>query len=83
MLHIKVVGTGCPNCQNLEKMCREVILENDLEGHVEKVTNISKFAELGVFMTPGLVVNGKVLSSGKIPLKSSLEHWLKDAIQAK
>jgi len=83
MLHIKVVGTGCPNCQNLEKMCREVILENDLEGHVEKVTDISKFAELGVFMTPGLVVNGKVLSSGKIPLKSSLEHWLKDAIQAK
>jgi small redox-active disulfide protein 2 len=83
MLHIKVVGTGCPNCQNLEKMCQEVITENNLDGEVEKVTDISKFAELGIFMTPGLVVNGKVLSSGKIPLKSTLEHWLKDTIEGK
>lgn len=83
MLHIKVVGPGCPNCQNLEKMCREVLFENNLEGDIEKVTDISKFAELGIFMTPGLVVNGKLVCSGKIPLKSTLEHWLKDAIQAK
>lgn len=76
MLHIKVVGSGCPNCQNLEKMCQEVIIENDLEGYVEKVTDINKFAELGVLMTPGLIVNGKVLSSGKIPVKSTLAHWL-------
>ncbi|NIP28863.1 MAG: thioredoxin family protein [Phycisphaerae bacterium] len=79
MLQIKVVGPGCPNCQNLEKLCQEVIIENELEGHVEKVTDMSKFAELGVFMTPGLVVNGKVLSSGKIPTKHTLEHWLSEA----
>ena len=79
MLHIKVVGFGCPNCENLAKMCQEVITENELEGNIEKVTDINKFAELGVFMTPGLIVNDKVLSSGKIPVKDTLAHWLIDA----
>lgn len=79
MLHIKVVGSGCPNCQNLEKLCQEVITENNLDGEIEKVTDINKFSELGIFMTPGLVVNGKVLSSGKIPAKHTLSHWLSEA----
>jgi small redox-active disulfide protein 2 len=79
MLHIKVVGSGCPNCQNLEKLCQEVITENNLDGEIEKVTDINKFSELGIFMTPGLVVNGKVLSSGKIPAKHTLAHWLSEA----
>jgi small redox-active disulfide protein 2 len=81
MLHIKVVGPGCLNCQNLEKMCQEVIIENKLEGYVEKVTDINKFAELGVLITPGLIVNDKVLSSGKIPVKSTLAHWLIEAVK--
>ena len=79
MLDIKIVGSGCPNCQNLAKMCQEVIAENGLEGHIEKITDINKFAELGVFMTPGLIVNDRVLSSGKIPIKDTLAHWLIDA----
>ena len=78
MLHIQVVGTGCPNCEKLAQLCQEAIIENELEGYVEKVTDHNKFLELGIFMTPGLVVNGKVLSSGKIPTKSTLIHWLKN-----
>lgn len=79
MLQIKVVGPGCQNCQNLEKLCQEALAENNLKGHVEKVTDIRQFAELGIFMTPGLVVNGKVLSSGKIPTKHTLARWLTEA----
>jgi small redox-active disulfide protein 2 len=79
MLHIKVVGPGCANCRKLAQLCQEVIVENELEGYVEKVTDVSKFADLGVLLTPGLVVNGKVISSGKIPTKSTLAHWLSDA----
>jgi small redox-active disulfide protein 2 len=78
MLHIKVVGSGCANCVKLAQLCEEAITENHLEADVEKVTDIKQFADLGVFMTPGLVVNGKVLSSGKIPTKSTLVHWLLD-----
>ena len=77
MLNIKVVGSGCPNCIRLEELCREVVTENSFDASIEKVTDINEFGELGVMITPGLVVNNKVLSQGKIPTKSTLEHWLK------
>ncbi|MCB0294497.1 MAG: thioredoxin family protein [Calditrichaeota bacterium] len=76
MLHIKVVGPGCANCEKLAKLCQEVVIENELEGQVEKVTDRNRFAELGVMLTPALIVNGTMLSSGKIPTKHTLAHWL-------
>lgn len=75
MLNVKVLGSGCPNCKKLEALCNEVISENNLEADVEKVTDMNKFADYGVMMTPGLVVNGKVLTQGKIPTNSTLENW--------
>jgi len=78
MLDIKVLGTGCTNCIKLENIVREVIVENNLDADIEKVTDKEKFMDYGVMLTPGLVVNSKVLSSGKIPTKSTLEHWLLD-----
>lgn len=79
MLNIKVVGPGCYNCQKLETLCKEVVQENNLEANIEKVSDIKQFADLGIFMTPGLIINNKVISSGKLPTKSTLEHWIKDA----
>jgi len=76
MLDIKILGTGCPNCINLENLVKDVVKENNIESKIEKVTDRDKFMDYGVMVTPGLVVNGKVLSSGKIPTKSTLEHWL-------
>jgi small redox-active disulfide protein 2 len=78
MLNIKIIGSGCPNCQKLEALCREVAAENNIETIFEKVTNVIQFADLGIMMTPGLIVNNKVLSQGKIPTKSTLAHWLID-----
>jgi len=78
MLNIKVVGTGCPNCLKLESICNEVVSENNIAANIEKVSDINQFGELGIMITPGLVVNNKVLSQGKIPTKSTLEHWLKE-----
>lgn len=81
MLEIKILGTGCPNCIRLENMCKEVVDEKNLEATIEKVTEMDKFVDYGVMMTPGLVVNGKVLSQGKIPVKNTLESWLeKEAV---
>ncbi|MFO7863443.1 MAG: thioredoxin family protein [Salinivirgaceae bacterium] len=76
MLDIKVLGTGCPNCIKLEDMCKEVVKEHNLDATVEKITDMNKFGDYGVMLTPGLVVNGKVLSQGKIPVKNTLENWL-------
>ena len=80
MLYIKVVGSGCTNCLKLASLCEEVIAENNIEAELIKETDINKFADLGVFVTPGLIVNDAILSQGKIPTKSTLAHWLKKAI---
>lgn len=78
MLDIKVLGPGCANCIKLEDLVKEVVTENNLLASIEKVTDRTKFMDFGVLLTPGLVVNGKVLAMGKIPTKHTLEHWLKD-----
>jgi small redox-active disulfide protein 2 len=79
MLHIKVAGPGCMNCEKLYSMCQDILMENNVEAELEKVTDRNKITKLGIWMTPGLIVNDKVLSQGKIPIRSTLEHWLLDA----
>ena len=77
MINIKVVGSGCPNCNKLEALCKEVVAEEGIEARIEKITDFNKFGELGIFITPGLLINDKVVSSGKIPTKSTLVNWIK------
>ena len=78
MLDIKVLGPGCTNCVRLENLCKEVVTENNLEAKIEKITSFNEFGKYGIMMTPGLVVNGRILSQGKIPVKQTLVHWLKN-----
>jgi small redox-active disulfide protein 2 len=78
MLDIKVLGPGCANCTKLENLVKEVVAENNLPANVEKITDKEKFMDFGVMLTPGLVVNGKVLAIGKIPTKHTLVNWLQD-----
>jgi small redox-active disulfide protein 2 len=80
MLDIKVLGPGCANCVKLEGLVKEVVAEQHLEAQIEKITDREKFADFGIMMTPGLVVNGKVLASGKIPTKTTLAHWLTEKV---
>lgn len=78
MLTIKVLGPGCANCIKLENLCKEVVEESHLDATIEKITDVNRYADFGILLTPGLVVNGKVLSSGKIPTKHTLMRWLAD-----
>jgi len=79
MLHIKVVGPGCMNCNRLEELCQEIVAENKIKANIEKIKDINLFAELGIFMTPGLIINDRVISSGKLPGKSLLAQWITEA----
>ncbi len=79
MLNIKVLGSGCANCINLEKLCREVVAENNVDAEIEKVTDYKEIMSYGIMSTPGLVVSGKVIHSGKLPTKSTLTNWLMNA----
>jgi small redox-active disulfide protein 2 len=75
---IKVYGSGCANCKKLEEMCKEVINELNANASVEKVTDIQEIMKTGILSTPGLEINGKMISSGKLPTKSTLIHWMQD-----
>ena len=81
VLSIKVLGSGCTSCINLEKLCREVVVENNLTAEVEKITELKNIMSYGILTTPGLVINGKVVHSGKLPSKSTLTHWLINAMK--
>ena len=79
MIDIKVLGPGCRNCELVEQIVRNVCAELNISANIEKITDRNKFLDYGVMLTPGLVINGKLMSSGKIPTKSTVEHWLLDA----
>ncbi len=78
MLEIKVLGTGCARCKELERMCFDVAAENNITADIQKVTDLKDIMSYGIMQTPGLVMNGKVLLSGKLPTKSTLLNWMKE-----
>ena len=79
MLEIRILGTGCTNCDTLEQLVFNVCAEQDIDADIRKITDFKEFARYGVMMTPGLVVNGRVMLQGKLPAKSTLENWLLEA----
>ena len=75
-MEVKVLGPGCPKCQQTEKVVREAIAEAGVDVHFEKVTDTMGIAGYGVFGTPAVVVDGDVKSVGKIPQKKEVKIWL-------
>ncbi len=77
---IQILGTGCPKCKKLAELAEDAAKELGLEYSLEKVTDISEIMEFGVAGTPGLVVNGKVLSAGKIPTPLAVKRLISEAL---
>ncbi len=75
-MEIKVLGTGCAKCKQLEKMTREVAAELNLDANIEKVEDIYKIMQAGVMTTPALVVDGEVVLKGKLPSVKELKSIL-------
>jgi small redox-active disulfide protein 2 len=83
MLNVKVLGTGCANCQKLEDSARMAVTILGVEAKIEKVTDIADIMSYNVLSTPGLVINEKVVSSGRLPSESEITTWLTDAMATK
>ncbi len=82
MLTIKVLGSGCANCKRVEQIARKVVSDMDLEAEVIKVTDYNHIMAYNLLSTPGLVVNEKVVSSGRIPTPAEVTTWLANALEA-
>lgn len=75
-MKIKVLGTGCTKCKQLEKLAKETIAELGLDASVEKVEDIYKIMQYGVMQTPGLVIDEKVVLTGRLPKSGELRELL-------
>jgi small redox-active disulfide protein 2 len=76
MLNVKVLGPGCENCKRLEAAVRKVAAERGLPAEIEKVTDYAEIVKWPILSTPGLVVNGTLVSAGRIPTESEIAAWL-------
>ncbi len=80
MLNIKVLGPGCMNCQNLMKNAQEAAQQLGVEATFEKLTDWSQYVPYGLRSTPGLVVNEKLVSSGRVPTAAEITTMLATAM---
>lgn len=76
-MDIKILGTGCKNCDALEINVKKALFSENIEGNVLKVSDIPSIAKYGVMRTPALVINEKVLSYGKVLSKEEVIELLK------
>ena len=78
-MDIKILGTGCKKCQQLETLTRAAVAELGIDADIEKVTDAGEVASWGVMTTPALVVNDQVVVAGRIPAEHVLTALLKGA----
>ena len=83
MLTIKVLGSGCSNCKTLASLTEQAVASLAIEARVEKVTDYSEIMKYRLMATPGLVINGKVVSAGRVPSLAEITTFLTSALMAK
>ena len=76
MKTIEVLGPGCANCVRLEKNTREAVALAGIEAQITKVTDYAQIMAYGIMSTPGLVIDGRVVSYGRVPSAGDIAAWL-------
>jgi small redox-active disulfide protein 2 len=82
MLIIKVLGSGCANCKKVEATVRQAVASMGVAAEIVKVTEYADMMQYNIISTPGLVINEKLVSSGRIPSEAQVTGWLADALEA-
>jgi len=75
-MNIKILGSGCANCVNLEKAARKAVTELGIDATFEKVTDYADIASYDIMRTPGLVVDEQVILSGRVPTSAQVKELL-------
>ena len=82
MLTIKVLGSGCANCKRVEQIVHKVVDEMTLQAEIIKVTEYPEIMKYNIMSTPGLVINEKIVSTGRIPTPAEVTEWLTNALES-
>ncbi len=75
-MEIKILGPGCSKCKTLEKVTRDAVTETGISATIEKVEDIVKIMEYNIMLTPGLVINGKIVLNGYVPTVNQVKEIL-------
>jgi small redox-active disulfide protein 2 len=75
-MNILVLGPGCPKCTEAEKIVKTALQEAGVEASVEKISDFQEIAQMGVFSTPAVVIDGEIKCVGKVPSKSEVIDWV-------
>jgi len=75
-MKVEILGVGCAKCNKLYDLVTRVVKREGIDAEVVKVEDIKIFADYGIFMTPGLVIDGEVKVAGKVPKEKELLQWL-------
>ena len=78
-MEIKVLGPGCANCIKMEELAKTAVKELGIDAKIEKISEIQEIMKYNILSTPGLVINGKLVSAGKIPAETDIALWLDQA----
>jgi small redox-active disulfide protein 2 len=81
MLTIKVLGSGCANCKRVEQIVHKVVEEMALQAEIIKVTEYPEIMKYNIMSTPGLVINEKVVSTGRIPSPAEITTFVTNALE--
>lgn len=76
---IKVIGTGCDKCDKLYKSVMQAVEETGVEATVEKVEDLMEIVKLGVMTSPALMMNGKMISAGRVMKKDEVKKYIQSA----
>lgn len=76
MTTVKILGPGCANCRKLEAMAREAAASAGVQADFVKVTDMKAIMAYDILSTPGLVIDEKVVASGRIPTQAEIRQWL-------
>jgi small redox-active disulfide protein 2 len=76
MKKIEILGPGCANCQRLEANAREAVAITGIDAEIVKVTDYAQIATYGIMSTPGLVIDGRIVSAGRLPGPKLIAGWL-------
>jgi len=80
-MNIKILGTGCAKCHQLEQVTRDVVKELAIDATVEEVKDIKKIMNYHVLTTPGLVINEELVCSGKVPSKAEVTQFIINGLE--